>query len=554
LAQAKAPIVRPISQWVEEELRLPNGPFSGERYKHHRHPASRLWFDAIGSGKWTRFAALAPTQNGKTYMCYVAPVLYHLFEIGETVVVGLPSLDMAKDKWKQDFLPVIEASRYRNLLPENGEGSRGGQVKSSITFGNGATLRFMTAGGDDKSRSAFTSRVVAITEVDGMDEASGTSREADKIEQIEGRTMAFGRMGKRVYLECTVSIEKGRIWQEFSNGTKSRIMRPCPHCGAYVCPERENLQGWEDAESEEQAAKLAYFACPKCSGRWGEAERSQAAERAVLVHRGQEVTKEGQIVGEAPQTQTLGFRWSAIDNPFATIADLGASEWMAKRSADKENAEKKQRQFIWALPHDPDVLDLNPLETSEVQARRCSTKQGIVPEGAIGVVVGVDTGKRALHWWAKAVQPAGGGSVIEYGIQPVDSAKLGTYRALKTSLGTLRKYLEQGWQTTRGTVMRPAQVWIDSGYFEHTDAVYEFCAEANAGLMPGKERYRPSKGYGEGQRLAGNYAAPNQKTRDVVYVGREFYVSRVRRNGKLLPGVLLVHINADHWKSELHQA
>ncbi|MEZ6130521.1 MAG: hypothetical protein R3C59_17685 [Planctomycetaceae bacterium] len=46
-------------------------------------------------------------------------------------------------------------------------------------------MRYMTAGGNDKKRSTYTSRVVAITEVDGMDEAGATSREADKVEQIE---------------------------------------------------------------------------------------------------------------------------------------------------------------------------------------------------------------------------------------------------------------------------------------------------------------------------------------------------------------------------------
>lgn len=90
LTMATAPVVRTCSQWVEDEIILPNGPFSGERYRHARHPASRLWFAEIDSGRWTRFAATAPTQNGKSLMCYVAPVLYHLFEIGETVIVGLP--------------------------------------------------------------------------------------------------------------------------------------------------------------------------------------------------------------------------------------------------------------------------------------------------------------------------------------------------------------------------------------------------------------------------------------------------------------------------------
>ncbi|MEZ6130522.1 MAG: hypothetical protein R3C59_17690 [Planctomycetaceae bacterium] len=85
------------------------------------------FLDEIDTGRWSRVAATGPTQNGKTLMCYVIPVLYHLFELNETVIVGLPSIDMANDKWTEDFLPVIQVSECASLIPTNGEGSRGGR-------------------------------------------------------------------------------------------------------------------------------------------------------------------------------------------------------------------------------------------------------------------------------------------------------------------------------------------------------------------------------------------------------------------------------------------
>ncbi len=537
-----------MAQWAEDEVVLPNGPFAGEKYRHSRHPASRLWFDAIDSNNWSRFAATGPTQNGKTLMCYVIPVLYHLFEIGETVIVGLPAMEMGNDKWSQDFLPVIEASRYRDLLPTKGEGSKGGMVKQGISFKNGATLRFMSGGGGDKKRAGYTSRVLAVTETDGMDEAGKASREADKIEQLEGRTRAYGRTGKRVYLECTVSVEGGRIWQELKTGTDSRIVRPCPHCGEFVTPEREHLAGWQSAESEEEAAKVAYFVCPSCAKPWTEKERHEAAERAVLIHRGQDIAKDGTITGETPETQTLGFRWSAVDNPFATAGDLGAEEWLARRSRNIDNAEKKLKQFIWVMPYEPPDIEMTPLDAIEVQGRKSATKRGVVPSGCEDIVVSIDTGKRKLHWEAKGILPNGSLPVIDYGTQTVEADKLGTFRGLVEALRKLSKFFETGWSG-----LRPSQVWIDSGYYEHTDAVYTFCAEMNTGLPPGSERYRPIKGYGEGQQRMSRYLAPTARTRDVAYVGREFHIAKVRRNGRLLPGVLLVHVNADHWKSECHQ-
>jgi len=387
-----------------------------------------------------------------------------------------------------------------------------------------------------------------------MDESSETSREADKIEQIESRTRAFGRRGKRIYLECTTSIERGRIWQELKKGTDSRILRPCPKCGEHVAPERENLVGWEDAESEEAAALNARFSCPSCAELWSDEDRTEAAKKAVLVHAGQEVTKEGVIVGPIPQTQTLGFRWSAVDNPFVTAGDLGAEEWLAGKSRDRENAEKKMRQFVWTMPYDPPEIELTPLDPQEIEQRVSGLKKGIAPNDTTAITIGVDTGKRALHWTAIATSELGS-RIIEYGKQPVDSDNLGVRKGLITALNNLSGYFSQGWKLENGKTVQPSQVWIDSGWHEHTDGVYEFCQIINHELSrsPGAEIYRPTKGYGEGQKRTTRYVSPDNKRAGILYLGTEFHIARVKRNGRAVPGVMLVHMNSDHWKSVLHQ-
>jgi hypothetical protein len=38
---------------------------------------------------------------------------------------GLPDMDMASDKWREDILPIIERSKYRHQLPQKGSGSKG---------------------------------------------------------------------------------------------------------------------------------------------------------------------------------------------------------------------------------------------------------------------------------------------------------------------------------------------------------------------------------------------------------------------------------------------
>lgn len=43
-------------------------------------------------------------------------------------------MDMASDKWREDLLPVIERSKYRDLMPTKGGGSRGGMTEAIHFF------------------------------------------------------------------------------------------------------------------------------------------------------------------------------------------------------------------------------------------------------------------------------------------------------------------------------------------------------------------------------------------------------------------------------------
>jgi len=284
IQQSRAARLRTLREFAEQEIILPDGQYEGMRFRVSRQPYTALWLDEVDSGRWERFALLGPVQSGKTLLGCIIPTMYHLFEIGESVIFGVPTMELAADKWREDLRPAIEASRYRELLPRQGAGSKGGLFEA-IQFGNGATLKLMSGRGKDEKRSAYTARVVVVTEADKMDVAGEASREADPISQLEARTSAYD-FGRRIYLECTVSIEQGRIWQEYISGTESRIVHPCPHCREWVSPEREHLRGWQDAKTVLDVRENAHFVCPACGKPLTSAQRLEMNLRAKLLHKG----------------------------------------------------------------------------------------------------------------------------------------------------------------------------------------------------------------------------------------------------------------------------
>lgn len=473
-------------------------------------------------------------------MGFVIPTLYALFELRETVIVGVPSEAIMEDKWTVDLKPVIEGSRYRDLLPDIGSGSRGGKALT-VQFRNGAILRFMTGGGDDQSRSAYTSRFLRITEVDGFDEVGSSSREGTKFDQLERRTLAFGAAAN-VIGECTATIETGRIWKEYTNGSRSRIAIPCPHCGEYVTPEREHLVGWQDATSEAQAVASAAIACPSCGAMWSNAQRIEANRRGVLVHRGQEVGKDGVVRGDLPPTRTLGFRWNCVNSIMNQdrLSLVAAKEYAVKHADDQDAAETDLKQSEWAVPAKP------PVETaSEVNAHRLRSRilanhgPGVCPADTQFVTVGIDVGKWQLHWTAAAWRPGATPHVAEYGIEPVDSHAMAEEEAIKLAL---RRLIDTfGTRFRRGdAVLKPAFVLIDAGWYQ--DTILQLTAEYGSDVWP-------TKGFGESQERLGFGNRKRESGSKVLDIGETDNYSLIQLPG----GQKLFEIQVDYWKTWLHK-
>lgn len=531
----RTPRLRTLSEFAEQEIIVPDGPFDGRRLRLDRHPVGRLLLDELGSGRWQRAFITGPNQDGKSLMGFVIPTLYLLFERRETVVMGVPTEKMVDDKWSKDLRPVIRASRYRDLLPESGAGSRGG-TPTAVEFRNGVTLRFMTGGGDDQSRSSYTTPNLVVTETDGFDEVGSSSREGSKFAQLERRTLAFVDRA-RVIAECTVSTESGRTWQEYQNGSRGRIALKCPHCSSWVTPEREHFSGWQDAASDVEACEKAALACPECGELWTNEQRLAANRNAVLAHRGQEVAPDGTVTGPLPPTNTLGFRWTVVNsilNP-NRLASVGGIEWRARRATDEDAAERDVRQSQWALPAKPAKEDLSKLDAFAIMTRRMNGAwRGTVPELAQFITVAADVGKRLCHWAAIAWLPNATPHILDYGRLEVPCEMMAEEEAILLALRAWRDSLATGWKRNGADIV-PVLKFVDSGDWQST--ILAFVAESGPGWFA-------TKGFGSTQRRSGAYKRDTGSK--VVGVGDHYNLIELPTRQQQL------EINVDHWKSWIH--
>lgn len=540
LDAGKKPRTLSLTEWAEKEFIVPEGKFSGYRFRYRRQPWALLLHREIEKDYWRKIAATGCVQSGKTLHTIVMPLLHDMFERKLDIVgYGVPTMDMAFDKYTKEIFPSIMGNgQFRGLLPTRGKGSRGGRFES-IKFDHGPEIKFASAGGDDAKRSGWTCPKIYVTEADKLDEASETSREGAPIDQFEARTNSFGDQA-RMHLECTASIPEGRIWIEIKAGSDGRICCRCPHCKTYVTPEFEDLKGYQGAENELEAESKAYFACPSCDHEITPEERIEMNRTddackypAVLAHRGQKVDKRGRVVGPLPPTYTLGFRWNAFNNMFWTPGWLGIQEWRADQDPDNEDVQKVRWQFRWGKPYVPKDIDYIDIKPADVQRRQTVTGKGTKPKDTYATTIGADVGKWKIHWTATAWTP-NGGVIFDYGEKGVRSDKYGIKKAITIALSELHESLGSGWSDDKYDA-----AGIDIKYKP---------AEVVAAIKALKDkRWRACRGLGDGQykKKTFNGKTTSSRIRWASDHGYDEYDRKYK--------AWVMSADSNHWKTWLHE-
>ena len=549
MSNAKTRVLRSMRQWAEEELVIPNGPFIGDQFSVKNQPVLGLLLDEFDSGRWVEKYTTGPSQSAKTFGCFAIPIAYHLAEMGEDVVCGVPDMNMASDKWEDDLLPPFQQSpSLKRLLPSRGSGSEGGKVTDSIELTNGAKLKFMSRGSKDQGKAGFTARVVCVTEAAGFSVSVETSVESGPLDQIEARQRAWDYPQRSTHVEGTLTIPEQLPWTARADSSKSRIVSPCPHCGAWILPGRKNLTGWHDAENEMQAEEMAYWSCPNCEEPISDDQRKESIQDCKILHGEQEIDKKGCISGDLPPTRRLFFHWQSWHNLFTSTGSIAREEWiaaqMAEDSPEREKAEKKLNQFVHGMCYTQSNIDSIELDYRAVAARRSpGSPRGFVPTDTQFVNIGVDIGKYQSYWFAIAFRRGGRMRCFDFGSIDVLSDQMQIGLAVKRALSELHERFEAGWAIQGESKPRtPDMVWIDSNY--QTDAVCSWVR--SLGTHSPKARYMPIKGRGSGQ-MQQQYVSPGKASGRIIKIGEQWHLLKVPKHR-----TYEVLVNADYWKEQVH--
>lgn len=544
VVRVKPRIPKTHREFAEAYITMPsNGPRGGERFNADWQPVIRLLWEELDKEHWKELAATAPVQASKSFGALVVPTLRDVVELGYSPIVGVPEADMFADKWDKDFKPVFDSSPdLKWLTPSMGSGAKGGRVKDRVTLSNNVDIKVMSRGGQATNKAGYTSPRLRITEAAGFSQASKseTDNEADAYRQLVGRLGAFKLTDRRrfVAIEGTGTIEEDLPWRlrgadddDVVISTRSRLVSPCPHCEAWISPEREHLVGWQQAESMLQALESARFVCPCCGKEIDDEQRRKSMQDVRVVHYGQSIRADGVVEGPLPPTLRLWFRWSSWHNLLLDAGDTAVKEWEAAQipegTEDRENAERDLCQKSWAIPYKPTQVEAEPLKPKVLARRRSSWEKNILPPDTTHFTIGVDLGKWQSWWFAIAARESGEVVVPAYEKFSVCTSREDEVDShLKAALFELFDRFLQGFhQADHIERMLPESVWIDRGWKK--DVVCEV-VNAHGGIR--ENMFRASKGFGQTKRrrdkestVGTQYRSPEKRTKLQIFRGNRWH-------------------------------
>lgn len=558
-------------EFARKFIIMPSGPHVGESFRDEWQPVIGLLWDELDLNYWWEVVVTGPVQASKSFGALVVPTLRDVHQLRFEPIVAVPEADMFADKWDRDFRPVLEASPdLEHLIPDKGSGAKGGRAKDRITLGNGVDIKVMSRGGQATNKAGYTSPRLRITEAAGFSQGSSSEKdkEADAYRQILARLESFNRDDPRrlVMIEGTLTDEADLPWRlrgsdedEVIISTRSRIVSRCPHCPEWISPEREHLVGWKECKNIEEVYEKAHFICPACAHPITDAERMETMQGCQLLHWGQSIAADGEIIGPRPPARRLWFRYSAYQNLLKKAAEHAVKEWEAAQIAegteDRENAERDLCQKTWAVPYVSKLSDAEPLRPDKLKNRRQTWKRNICPPDTVKVTVGCDCGKKRCHWAAIAGRANGSVHVVAYGWFDVCTSDLDEVESkLKEALQKIidetfeAGFLQAAEAAASGSIetygTRPIDsVWIDRGWMKNV------VCDVVRGMGSSRDnRYRAAKGFGKSTRDKLSYVSPPKRSKNRPWQGNRWY-----GEVDLTDRIVKFNFDADYYKRRVHE-
>ncbi len=424
-----------LSEWLESELRLPEG-VSALPGRIRLWPYQREIADAISDPTIERVTLVKPVRVGFTTLLTGTLASYVANE-PSPILALLPTEADCRDYVVSDLEPIFAATpALAGLLTAEADES-GRNTLLSRRF-PGGSLKIVAAKAPRNLRR-HNVRVLLIDEADAME----PSAEGSPITLAERRTLSFAN--RKIILGSTPTIEEtSNVLRAYRQSDQRVFEVPCPECGAFT------EIAWGNIEWQLDRPDTAAFRCPHCDALVAERHKPAMVEAGLW-----RATAPG-VTGHA------GFRLNAL------VSTLANASW-AKLAAEFVEAKKAPdtlQVFVNTILAQGWREAAEEADPEELAARAEPFGLDAMPVAVLIVTAGVDVQRDRLEivflGHGREETFVLGNSVI-WGSPEADD----TWAELDDALKTM-------WRHPGGGTLRVDSAAIDAGDGETMDRVIAF--------------------------------------------------------------------------------
>ncbi|MHB7569816.1 phage terminase large subunit family protein [Citrobacter braakii] len=433
------------SEWVEANLKFPDGPHSGQPMKLFEF--QRGMIDVIKERK-KKIVLMTSAQIGKTTILNGALFYKSATDPGNAGV--LQSTAKETTQWLSGKIkPMIDASEEMQRIVTDKNDRNAVNNTSQIQLRNGGFWYFMSL----NSPSHLRGKTLPLLLLDEVDAVETDTEEGNPIMIAEQRATTFGE-DARVFICSTPTGKYGAINTQYENSDKRKYHVPCPECG------HKHELIWENIKFEwlKQDGKSlpdpdsAYIQCPVCEHHFTEGERARAV-------------KQGEWVQTNPESNVAGFHISRLYSPMSSIKSVVADF----KDAFQTFSLSTFYNTVLGIPFD----DLNEeLESSKLDELKTDIGIRNIPDDTLFLTAGVDQQQDRLEVTLmghneKTVYILDHRSFMTMNAEVIDSP------AYKDLLA----YLKATFRTDSGRKLTLAWANVDSSNGRATKTIYRFCSQ-----------------------------------------------------------------------------
>lgn len=456
------------SQWAEQFRVLPRK--SSRRAGPWRNSASPYLvgvMDAFSTSGVEMIVLMFAAQTGKTeatnnmigWAAHCQP---------DPMMLVLPDERLGKRTVNHRLRPLMEATP---VLAELIPGPRS-ITHTSVSLANGFMLSLAWAG-SPAALASMPCRYVIMDEADKYPRYSG--READPVDLASVRTQTYGR-DRKIVLVSTPTTDSGPTTRAYDTcSQRLGYWVPCPLCGWFQLLDDGRLR-W-DARDGVAPATLAviiqetrqvWYECEKCAGHIEQRHKPDILAAGLWAEHAAERDDMGKP--QVPQLrQSVGFQLSALYPVWVDFADYAAE---MIRSRDEA---VRRFHFANSWRGQPYREQIGGSLRTQVQGVRSVTPDGVAPEWARALLVGIDCQAGHYYYVVRAFGYMARSQLVACGV--AESLEWITTNVLR-----------RPWPTVDGRELVISQAAIDSGY-KPMDA-YQFCASHGGKVVPTKGENR----------------------------------------------------------------